>query len=155
MALGKSAVSVDRIIMNLRAKTREEAISELVSLFCRTENRTDAVCIADAVMSRERKASTGIQWGIAIPHAGIPGLGSIKVCIGYSSEGIDFFSQDGLLSYIVILILSPETDFSGHIRFLAELSGLLCLSCRRRRLERASTPEEVVSVFTGGRYENY
>lgn len=154
MTVGESAVSANRVIMNLRAGTREEAVCELVSLFCRTEERSDADDIAEAVMRRERKASTGIQWGIAIPHARIPGIRNIKVCIGYSPQGIDFLSQDGLLSHIIILILSPEDDFSGHIRFLAELSGLLSLSGRRRRLEKAATPEEVVSVFAGGRYGN-
>ena len=54
MTVGESAVSANRIIMNLRAGTREEAVCELVSLFCRTEERSDADDIAEAVMRRER-----------------------------------------------------------------------------------------------------
>lgn len=140
--------------MNLQAKTREEAVSELVSLFCRTEERVDGREIAGAVLERERKASTGIQWGVAVPHARIALLDRIAVCIGYSAEGIDFSSPDGTLSHVIILILSPEADFSGHLRFLADLSGCLSLVRWRRRLFGASTPEEVAAVFRGGRYGN-
>lgn len=140
--------------MNLQAQTRDEAVSELVSLFCRTEGRPDEQKIIEAVSERERRASTGIGWGVAVPHARIAQLDRIVVCIGYSCRGIDFSSPDGSLSRVVILILSPETDFSGHLRFLADLSGCLSLVRWRRRLLGASTPEEVVAVFQGGYYGN-
>lgn len=132
----------------------EEAISELVTCFCRTENRNDIAEIVKAVTEREEKSSTAVAWSIALPHARVADLDSSKVCIGYSLNGIDFHSQDGTLSHLIFLILSPEADFSGHIRMLADLSGILSHSARRRRLEKAVDAQEVIAVLKGGCYGN-
>ena len=118
MLLGK-AVSEDRVKIDLKARDKESAVRELVSLVCETE--PDCEEIVSAVMERERKGS----------------------------KGIDFDSSTGELSRLIVLILSPENDFFSHIRILAELSERLSSLSVEKFVSEMRSPDAVSCFFRG------
>lgn len=137
------------ISTHLKAATKDEALRELVYLAYRSGRVTDENEALRDVIAREKTMSTGMQFGIAIPHAKTETVTEMTVAVGLKPEGIDFQSIDGQPSTIFILVLSPKAVTGPHIRFLADISALLHTEQARERLLACKTPAQVVSFFEG------
>ncbi len=131
-------VSPARIVIGLRAETKWDAIEELVAgLAASGEIPPDAASAAlEAVLSRERQISTGMEHGVAIPHGAVEGIDRIYGVMGTSRRGIPFDSIDGHPARIVILLLLPAREFQVHLKALAGIARLF---------NRESLREEIVS----------
>ncbi|MBR5671865.1 MAG: cation:proton antiporter [Spirochaetales bacterium] len=141
-------ISKDLIICNLKAGSKEEAILELVDLVSKSPNITDRKVLLDDIMQREAKMSTGMEHGIAFPHAKSEGVKHLTVAIGRKKSGIEFDSLDGLPSQIFVLIASPTDEASPHLQVLAAMSGVLSQEENRKKILNAKSAEEIASVFS-------
>ena len=105
----------------------------------------------EAVMQRERSMSTGMERGIAIPHAAVDGLervvGGLAVVRGEDGEGVNFDSIDASPAWLVVLLLIPRPQKLLHIRTLADLARHLGNEDVRRALRSAPTPAEAWSAL--------
>jgi mannitol/fructose-specific phosphotransferase system IIA component (Ntr-type) len=138
--------------MDLKAESKNETISELVDVIDRHHHIADKSRALQAVLDREKTMSTGMQYGLAIPHARVDEVKSITVAIGFKKTGIDFQALDNQPSRVIILILSPVLEQSPHIQLLAGIVSSLnkqdkvekLLSCRNRReVMRFFQPREI------------
>ena len=95
MNLG-NLLSVDRIVPEMQASERWSAIVELVELLVvRGKIKTDdRELVLAALRQREETMSTGIGFGIAIPHASSDRVGEVVAAFGRSVKGIEFDSLD-------------------------------------------------------------
>ena len=103
----------------LAAKTKTEAISELVDLLASTEEVSDAKKVLDAVLERESTRTTGIGNGLAIPHGKCSGVGHLVMAIGRPAQPIDFQAIDGRPVNLIWLLASPPDQTGPHIHALA------------------------------------
>ncbi len=104
----------------LQSKDRYEAIVELAGI-CAPLTGLNAFNIAEDVWEREQMMSTGLEAGLAIPHARIKGLTSPVIGVGISNKGIDFDAPDGSVSNVIIIILTPEQDHQIQLDLLADI----------------------------------
>lgn len=135
------------ISTSLKSTTKDEVIGELLDLLVAAKLITDREEVLAALMERERKMSTGIQHGVAIPHAKTKAVKNLVACIGIKPEGLDFESLDGEPSRIFIMTLSPIDRVGPHVQFLAEVSTVIKTKEARQRLLAAKTPQEILAVF--------
>ncbi len=98
----------DRIIYNMKAKTKDEALQELVEPLNLSEERRKVVL--EALRKREAIGSTGIGHGIAIPHTRSVVLDSVGLVVGRSKEGVDFDALDGEPVHLFFLLVAPPND---------------------------------------------
>jgi Kef-type K+ transport system membrane component KefB/mannitol/fructose-specific phosphotransferase system IIA component (Ntr-type) len=132
----------------LKATTREDAIRELVELLAETgavSNVDDAV---SDVLAREAIMSTGMQDGVAIPHARSHAANHLACAVGIHTEGIPFDTLDGAPARVIILTLSPRSKPAPHMQLMATLSGSLN-PAGRAALIRCTTAEEMSRVLAG------
>ena len=108
--------------------------------------------LQEAVLTRERSMSTGMERGIAIPHAAVDNLSEVIACIGVISdgEGLAFESVDGRPAQIIVLLLIPRAQKLLHIRTLAEIARVLGKTSVRDALLRAKTGEEALQALAEG-----
>ena len=85
----------DNIKVPLEAKTKNEAIAEMVNLLAKNGAVTDAKKVLDAVLERESTRTTGIGNGLAIPHGKSTGTKDLVMAIGKAGTPIDFQAIDG------------------------------------------------------------
>ena len=80
--------------------------------------------LLEALFERERSMSTGMERGLAIPHAAVDGLDGLLTAMGVikNAEGLDFASIDGEPTRVVILLLIPREKKLLHIRTLADIA---------------------------------
>lgn len=138
----------DCIELNLKAKTPEEAVRELVTLLERGGKIEDAEKVIGAVMSREMSLSTGIGEGVALPHAKVESVEGPVLAIGISEEGIDWESIDHRPAHLVILILSPHKDAGAQLKLLASISRLLKKKGVAPILLKTSTTSDLMEFFS-------
>lgn len=85
----------------------------------------DRVELERAVLERERMMSTGLESGVATPHARIEGLVSPVVALGLCPRGADFDTVDGSACTIVALTLTPAETPNVQIELLADIARTL------------------------------
>lgn len=144
----KGRISKNLIICDLAANTKDEVLMELVDLVSTSKNITDKQVLMDDIMQREAKMSTGMEHGIAFPHAKSDGVKHLTVAIGRKKSGIEFDSLDGLPSQIFVLIASPTDEASPHLQVLSAVSGVLSQEDNRQKILNARSADEIAAVFT-------
>ena len=101
----------------LEAKTKTEAIGELVNLLAANGEVTDPKKVLDAVLDREATRTTGIGNGLAIPHGKCTGTDHLVMAIGRAATPIDFQAIDGRPVNLIWLLSSPAgQDRPAHPR---------------------------------------
>ena len=135
------------VSLNLRGATKEEIISEMTGILYSAGKITDRMLVTDDVLQRERTMSTGMQHGIALPHAKTDGAKNLSVAVGIKREGVDFDSIDGEPAKLFILIVSPKKTSGPHIQFLAAVGAVLKSAAVREKLIQAQSPAEVITLL--------
>jgi Kef-type K+ transport system membrane component KefB/mannitol/fructose-specific phosphotransferase system IIA component (Ntr-type) len=144
-----SLIRPELICLELRGETKNEVLTELVDLIAaggKPINRDETL---EAVFQREKTMSTGMEHGVALPHAKTGGTGEIQVAVGIKRTGIDFGSLDGEKSRIFIMIISPKKISGPHIQFLAAIGAVLQDPHIREKAITAPTKEEAAALLRG------
>lgn len=143
----KNVLNEDMISIDLKGTEKQEIIEELLDILMRSGKVKDRDEALKALLEREEKMSTGIQYGVAIPHAKVAGVTELAACIGIKPEGVDFASLDGEPSRIFIMTLSSVNRTGPHVQFLAEISNVLKSKAVRQELIEAESKKEVLKIF--------
>ena len=85
----------DLIKVPLAGTTKDEIIREMLELAAKSGAVTDREQALSDIFTRESLGSTGLERGIAIPHAKTPAVEKIILAIGIKPEGVEFQSLDG------------------------------------------------------------
>ena len=136
-------LSPDLMNVGLTGETKEEIINELLDLLMKSGKIRDRAKALQSLLEREERMSTGIQDGVAIPHAKTDAVTEMVACVGLKPGGMDFQSLDGRPSQIFIMTLSPTSGSGPHVRFLASVSRLLQDEAAREALISSSGPEDL------------
>ena len=149
-------LSEAQILPDLRAADRWEAIEELVSKLVQTGKvkSEDRNAIVGAIRRREFSMSTGIGFGIGIPHASTELVHEPVAAFGRSSRKINFDSLDGQPVSFVILFLVPQGQFQKHLHTMSEIAKLLKDIDFRQALEQASDAGTILQIFRGSTCHN-
>ena len=107
----------------------------------------DRDAVLAALVEREEKMSTGMQYGIAIPHAKTELVDRLVTMIAVSKAGVPFETLDGEPASIFIATLSPPSDANSHIRFLAVVTRQLANRRVREKVLAAATKEDLSAAF--------
>jgi len=139
----------DQILADLQATTRWEAIDELINNLVVTgkikpENRE---AIAAVVKKRDTQMSTGIGFGIGIPHASTDLITEVVGALGRSRRGCNFDALDNQPVNLVMLFLVPQGQFQKHLHTLANIAKLLHKAEFRQTLDQAPDAEAMLKAI--------
>ena len=113
-----------------------------------TPERAPLGLLQQQVWAREQETGgTGMESGIAIPHAKSPAVLRASVAFGHSQAGVDFGAEDGSPADLIFLIAAPEGADDLHVRVLSRLARRLIHEGFRTALREAASPEAVYDVI--------
>ena len=143
-------VRADHIEADLKADDRWAAIDELVDRLIssgaiKDENRE---AIIEVIKKRESSMSTGIGFGIGIPHAATEDIDEVVGALGRSKNGIDFEALDNQPVNLVVLFLVPQGQFQKHLNTLANIAKLLHNRDFRESLENAPDAAAIQQIIS-------
>lgn len=131
----------------LQARTKQEAIFELVDALAAAGVVTSAEELKQAVWSREMTRTTGIGHGIAIPHGKVAGCPKLVMAMGKVASPIDFDSIDRKPVELIFLLASPLDQTGPHIQALARISRLLTDEAFRDAMKSATSAEQLFNLI--------
>lgn len=112
----------DLVCENLKGKNKYEVIEELLDLLVKNDKIVSRESCLKDLFEREQYLSTGLEKGLAVPHAKSSAVKELLVSFGLSRDGLDFQSLDGKPAYFIFLVLSPRDTSSPHIKILAQIT---------------------------------
>ncbi|MCX7787553.1 MAG: PTS sugar transporter subunit IIA [Spirochaetes bacterium] len=137
------------IKLEMEANKKKDALLELLNLL-QDQRVIDAAQkdhIWKDLIEREKVSSTGIGSGVAIPHKIVPGLQNTVIAVGRKQKGIPFDAIDGQPVTLLFLILGKEGSEAFHLRLLSKLARLLQQGSFREALNRAESPDQILSIL--------
>jgi mannitol/fructose-specific phosphotransferase system IIA component (Ntr-type) len=138
-----------QIAVGFQARDKWEAITKLVDLLIaqgrlKAEQREPVYA---ALAAREKVASTGMEHGVAIPHASVDGVEDALAALAIAPEGVPFQSADGRPARLLILLVIPRKAVQKHIRTLAGIARLLQYEEMRDALTGARSARDARAVI--------
>ena len=142
-------VVLDAVVAELKATSRDDAISELVEALAAAGAvaKKNVEDITKAVLKREAQATTGIGKGVALPHAKLKGIKKPIATIGRSSAGIGFAALDSKPVYSVILLLSSPDNPDEHLQAMEAIFKHVQRDIFRKFLRQSQTKEALVDLI--------
>ncbi|MDR3147524.1 MAG: cation:proton antiporter [Treponema sp.] len=140
-------VTGDCTLMELQGTTKDAVLTELVDLLAARGKLEDRDLVLHDVFEREKSMSTGMQHGIALPHAKTEGVKDICVAVGIKKAGVEFESLDGEKSRLFIMVISPKKISGPHIQFLAAIGAVLNDDAVREQVIGCGSRELVVKLL--------
>jgi mannitol/fructose-specific phosphotransferase system IIA component (Ntr-type) len=139
----------EQIIPGMNATNRWEAIDELINNLVTTGKikRENLDAISSVVKKRESSMSTGIGFGIGIPHASTDLIYEVVGALGRSKKGINFDALDNQPVNLVMLFLVPQGQFQKHLHTLANIAKLLHRAEFRQALEQAPDAAAMLQII--------
>jgi mannitol/fructose-specific phosphotransferase system IIA component (Ntr-type) len=148
MKLSKN-IKKDSIILSVNAEAKEEAITLLVDKLCDAHDMdaSDREIILEAVLEREKVMSTGIGFGVGVPHGTSPSVEQILVSFGKSDSPILYSEMDHQKVDLFFLVVIPQGMVKGHLEILRKIAKLTNQKAFREDLRECESAEEVLETI--------
>ncbi len=136
-------------VKKIKSKDKYKAIEELARTFEGSGMVSDIDAVIDALKERESIMSTGIGYGIAIPHARLASIKNMMFAVGISKKGIEYDSIDNNPVHLVILVLAGEKQHKDYLKLLSSIMTVLKKEKVKERIIASESAEEVIDILGG------
>jgi PTS system fructose-specific IIC component len=127
---------------------RKEAIlKELVDLLDMSGKVNNKRKLLIDLVNREKKATTGIGQGIALPHVRTMQAKEFIMGLGRSKKGYDFDSLDKEPVHLFFVMAAPPYDDALYLKVFKALAEILGFDYFREELLNASTEYEILRAI--------
>ncbi|MCD6117052.1 PTS sugar transporter subunit IIA [bacterium] len=137
----------DTIVVGFKSSLKQDILEELIDIAEKTGKIKDRNEALKAVIAREEMMSTGLEHGIAIPHAKTNAVSEIVMAMGIAKEGVDFDAVDGNQSYIFFFLLAPENAAAANVKLLAQIARITSSADFRNKIIKAESPAQILEIL--------
>lgn len=141
-------INVNHIKNDINIQSKKRALEELSNLITQDQSQLYASDVFDSLISRERLGSTGVGYGIAIPHGRIKNCKQITGAFIRLSEGVDFDAIDNQPVNMLFALAVPEESTDEHLQVLALLASMFNDEGFRKKLHQSKSNEEIYQLLT-------
>jgi mannitol/fructose-specific phosphotransferase system IIA component (Ntr-type) len=140
------------IIPDLKCKTKEDAIEQLVARMFDTNDLSTfggltLQQVYNEVIKRENIQTTGLGNGLAFPHARIRQCSDLVLAIGICKDGVNFKSLDGRLCSIICLMISPASQPYIILQTMAAMSRFFIDPKNVEKLKAESSSQLIADML--------
>jgi fructose-specific phosphotransferase system IIA component len=141
-------IKVDCVRVPLESLDKQGVLFELVDLLSDAGRIGEPEALKEAVWEREVTRTTGIGYGLAIPHGKSESCDRLVMAVGKPAEPIDFNAIDGQPVSVIFLLASPPDQTGAHIQALARVSRLMTDSSFREKVMAAEDSESLFGLIS-------
>ncbi len=143
-------IQKNSIIIDLKNTDKSQVLDQMARFMCSIYNVADPDAVSAKILEREMDMSTGIGFGIAIPHARLSGIDRLYMVAARSVEGIEFNALDEQPVHLIFMMISPASTSTEHTQILSALSRVMSYEEVRRKLLQADTAEAFRDILAKG-----
>lgn len=140
-------LSESLISTSLQRRDKNGIIEELLNLAAASGKIKNRDAVLQAVLEREKLMSTGLEKGVALPHAKTDDVDGLVLAVAISKDGIDFQSADGQPSHLFFFLLAPKSEAGPNLQVLAKIAGLTNSPEFCQQLIHAISEKEVLDLI--------
>jgi fructose-specific phosphotransferase system IIA component len=144
----KTVLAEDQIIYSLKSETKEALFMELLDVLSRKGKITDRNMALQSILQREETLSTGMEDGLAIPHAKTTAVDELLVAFGMHHKGIEYETLDGKVVHYIFLVLSPPDTSGPHIKALAAIARCIKNNGLTDALWKCTSKQDIHKILT-------
>jgi len=145
MTIPPNLLEEERILIDAPLTTRSMVLEALAGLLADSELSGEE--IEARFVEREELGSTGIGFGVAIPHARLKQLQSTRAAFIRTRDAVDFIAPDETSVDLIFALLVPEGSNEDYLRLLAQLARFFSDADNRELLRSAKSADDVISAF--------
>ena len=135
------------VVLDIKAKTREDVIEKLLDRLLEAGKSFDRTQVLDEILRREALGSTGVGYGVAIPHARVETVHEILVAFGRTRAGIDVDAIDKQPARLFFLVIGPKDDAGEYLQTMARISRIMRHNEVRMELLRFKAGTELQAII--------
>lgn len=136
----------DGIVLKSGASSKRQALHAVAAVASQCLG-IDEARIFDALMERETLGSTGLGSGVAVPHARLNGLDSVRAVFVRLDTPVTYDAVDDRPVDLIFALFAPPSSGADHLRALAAASRALRSPELREQLRQARTADAVHALF--------
>jgi fructose-specific phosphotransferase system IIC component/fructose-specific phosphotransferase system IIA component/fructose-specific phosphotransferase system IIB component len=140
-------IDTDNIVLDMTATDRDDALKQLAQLVVKNGIATDADAVYQKYLKREDEGSTGMEQGIAIPHAQDASIKRSAMMVVRLQQPVEWKTFDNQPVDTMISFLIPEHDNGDHLHYLSNTAKLLTHQSFIKQLKAAHTPMQILTLF--------
>jgi len=139
---------LDRTAISLRvsAANKRKVLAVIAEIAARNFG-LDAGDVLDALTEREMAGSTGVGYGVAVPHARLEDLQRMRGVFVRLEHPVEFDAVDDQPVDLLFALFAPKNAGAEHLRALARVSRLLRQAELREQLRKARTADAVHALL--------
>ena len=138
------------ITIPIAASSKKEIVKKLLTpLLNYKEVLNNEEELLNGLLIREKKGSTGMQNGLAIPHFRSNLISKTYLSLGVNSEGVSFDAIDAKATKILVLALFPNTSDEMHLKVLSRICRFLYDKALRKKIYASSSQTEIWELTKG------
>ncbi len=119
----------------------------MINLLSKSDKVTNQKALEKAIIDRENLMSTGIGYGIAIPHAREKSVKDFIIALGIHKNGISYESIDDKPVHLISMIASPENKNREYIIIMSKLSVILKDTELREKILASDSEKEIYQII--------
>ena len=139
--LDRSAISV-----RVSAGNKKKVLAVIAEIAARNFG-LDAGDVLDALSEREAAGSTGVGYGVAVPHARLEGLERMRGVFVRVEQPVEFESVDDQPVDLLFALFAPKNAGAEHLRALARVSRIMRQNELREQLRKARSADAVHALL--------
>lgn len=128
------------------ASSKRQALSVISEIAARVFG-LKATDVLDALLEREAAGSTGVGYGVAVPHARLAGLQRLRGVFVRLEQPVEFQAVDDRPVDLVFALFAPPEASGEHLRALARVSRLLRQADLREQLRQAHGADAIHALL--------
>ncbi|KMQ51807.1 phosphotransferase system mannitol/fructose-specifc IIA component [Chitinispirillum alkaliphilum] len=139
------------ILTDIKKTDKNEVLRDMTHFMASLYNLNhDPEILTQKILEREAEISTGIGYGIAIPHVRLAGIDRCYMAAARSKTGIDFNAIDDQPVHMLFMLFSPVNTSTEHTQILSSLSRIMTWEEIREKLLQVDEAQEFLDVLTEG-----
>ncbi|RKX17676.1 MAG: hypothetical protein DRP51_10465, partial [Candidatus Zixiibacteriota bacterium] len=146
MRLG-NILKEEYVVADLKAETKEAAISELLSLLKQNSPDINALKIRDLIFEREEIENTSYGHGFSFPHARTDEVNDLIIILGVSKNGLRERTPDNIPLSVIVVLLTPSHISKLYLQTLSAFATFARNETNLNLLRLAKNPADIVDII--------
>lgn len=126
---------------------KESVLGEMVDLIAAGSRVGSAKRLLSDISNREKKASTGLTDGVAIPHVRTREAREFTMAFARSTPGLEFDCIDGNPAHLFFFFIAPPYDDTVYLRIYKQLAEAFTFTDAAQNFLNAKEPGEVIRTL--------
>jgi PTS system nitrogen regulatory IIA component len=142
-------LAAERVLL-LEESDKETLLTRLVDLLAGTPYVKNRDRLLQGILEREKLMSTGIGFGVGVPHVRIDSVTDLVMAVAVSRKPVkDYASLDEAPVHIVCMLAARSDQHTKYIRTLSAISSRLKSAAAREEIIASDDPATICRLIIG------